>query len=115
MWEQFGIIPFRSQTVEFHNTLYGSPPARTQLSWAKVLVHDAKIWLLGYSAIYECCTPKSLGLEALMTSTFVTNWNLQVQITGKLKSLIGELWSGQGVAISDGSYANMKGLAAWIF
>jgi len=65
-------------------------------------VGDAKLHLLGYGAIHSA--PNHADLNALCTPQFAKDWDLKIQIVGKVKHLVADMWRGQGIAISDGVF-----------
>jgi len=55
-----------------------------------------------------------MGLDALLHSTFAKEWQWKVNVVGRLKELKQVMAEGFGYAVSNGSYHELAGLAAWI-
>jgi len=54
------------------------------------------------------------GLNSLLHSQLANNWQLKVWTVGSLLVLKNEIQNGHGYIVSNGSYRNDAGVAAWI-
>ena len=72
------------------------------------------LYLTGYGAIHKQTCADFLGLDALLHSQFSKDWNLKITILGHSNELQTELHSGQGYAVSDGSFYNQVRAATFI-
>ena len=54
------------------------------------------------------------GLNALWHSQLARDWKLTLKIVGRLSALIEDIRNGNGYIVSDGSFCNEAGAAAWI-
>jgi len=60
--------------------------------------------------------PKTItkGISALQHHAFVHKWSWELTIIGSLQNLLDNIRTGNGFAVSDGSFQVGKGAAAWI-
>jgi len=70
--------------------------------------------LTGYGAFHERTQGDWEGLDALLTSSFVQDWNLMIMMFGCLTELRNNLLTGRGYVVSNGLYQDQVGTAAWI-
>jgi len=114
-WQYYTYLPSRSRTHYFTGSGYpsSSPPKMSVLHRAVVLHHGSRILLAGYDTIIASPNTYS-GLDALRHSSFAHDWNLRLTTVGSLRNLITDIQNGHGYVVSDGSYRNDAGAAAWI-
>jgi len=82
---------------QFHNFGSIDSPPWLSTSWYKAMVNQYKsyLYLTGYGAIHERTQNDWVGLDALLTSSFVQDWNLQIMVIGWLTELRNDLQNGR--------------------
>jgi len=75
--------------------------------------HGQKLCLTGYDACDVVPTNQDF-CQQLRSTEFSRQWGLSVQQSGGQKTLLHALSHGHGYAVSDGSYKDERGAAAWI-
>jgi len=81
---------------------------RAVIIWQRQrLVLVSHMPILNRSAMLE-------GTDKLIHSSLAIDWQLQLQFSGNLTELCNELKENHGFAMSDGSYWDWVGMAAWI-
>jgi len=114
VWQYFGYIPSRSRTQFFdHTGCLAAPIPFTRLRRAVVLNRGSKLQLAGYDSIIESSTILS-GIDGLRHSSLAKDWNMKLQTMGRLSDLKGDIQQGYGYIVSDGSFSQEAGAAAWI-
>jgi len=78
-----------------------------------VLNRGNRLLLVGYAPFVEAANPLG-GLDSLLNSQLTKDWQLKITIIGKLTELKEAVQQGDGFIVSDGSYQNEAGAAAWI-
>jgi len=76
--------------------------------------HNGETSYLSSYATSHDSTPKYEGINQLMHSEVGKDWKLQIQVTSSLMELHGDNKQNQGFAVSDGSFQEKVGAAAWI-
>jgi len=108
-------IPSISQTQFFENK--GCTPDATLMEqnmlWAAILQCSHCLILSGYAQTHKWMT-SLFGIDQLLHSPLVENWKLQITITGSLNVLWQDLLDSHRFAVSNGSYQDHAGMAAWI-
>jgi len=77
-------------------------------------IKGTTITLIGYGIILPPAKEHLTGITALLQHPFATMWNLKLQMKGKLGLLSQEIAECKGFAISNGSFKDDDGAAAWI-
>jgi len=72
------------------------------------------ITLTGHGPISLHEPNQSKGLTALKQLPFAVMWHLKTQVISKLGLLCQDIANGKGFAVSNGSFKDNKGAAAWI-
>ncbi len=114
VWQYFVYIPLRSRTQFFDNTgCHAAPTPLTRLRRAVVINRGSRLLLAGYDSIVK---PRPLlrGLDLLRHSPLAQDWKLKLRTTGRLSELKEDIQQGYGYIVSDGSYSQESGAAAWI-
>ena len=113
-WTRHGNIPKRTRQRNFHGQgEVDQPPNLNELCRATVLRRGTSILLTGSAA----CEPINQNYDfcqALRSSEFSLQWGLSIQLVGAQATVRSALSAGQGYAVSDGSFKNDTGAAAWI-
>jgi len=113
-WIQHGGIPQRTRQCWFHGTGCSEYlPPLLELHKASIARHGQKLCLTRYDACEEALTNQDF-CQWLRSVEFSLQWGLSVQQTGGQQTLLQTLSQGQGYAVSDGSYKDEMGAAAWI-
>jgi len=88
-------------------------PLHSHLHHAVALYRGSHILLAGFDMTRE--EPQHYqGLDHLRHSQMAWDWQLQLQTVGSLSLLKTDILNGHGYIVSDGSYHNEAGAAAWI-
>ncbi len=108
-WVTFTPIPLRRRTRSFHST---SHPRATDLSQlelhrATTYQHGDIITVTGHGPIGTTPTVE------LNEKKFWETWQCEETIVGQVEILIQAIRTGKAVAVSDGSYKDQHGAAAW--
>ncbi len=114
-WQYHPYIPSRSWTQFFYSTGCdpNGGPNRTQLRRSVVLHRNNRLLLAGYDMETEV-PQQHRGLDVLRHSPMARDWNLTLKTVGSLSALIEDIRNGHRYIVSDGSYRNDAGAAAWI-
>ncbi len=78
-----------------------------------VLDRRNQLLLVGYAPFTEAVNPL-VGLDSLLNSQLAKDWQLKIMTIGKLTELKEAVRQGDRFIVSDGSYRNEAGAAAWI-
>jgi len=78
-----------------------------------VIRHGQQLVLAGHAAIQGEHAPY-VGLDKLIHSPLKQDWKLHIQIVRSLNELQQDIRDNHGFAISDGSFQQEAGTAAWI-
>ncbi len=113
-WARHGGIPQRTRQHHFHS--HGEifePPPMLELYKATVTTVGARLIMTGYQSCEQ--TERITDLcQAERITPFSLQWGLQLKLDGPQKVLLKALSEGHGYAVSDGSYKDESGAAAWI-
>jgi len=78
--------------------------------WATVYKHGSMTTITGYGPIQRDATEVELNpMEPLWTW-----WQCQLTVEGTMAQLIQAFYSGKAVAVSNGSFKDQAGVAAWM-
>jgi len=113
-WLRHGSQPQRTRQQQFHTQgEQGAPPLLSELEKATVSMLGTQLILTGN----QPCTPAERiqdSCQAECQTVFSKQWGLQLHLRGSQRALLQSLSRGEGFAVSDGSYKDDKGTAAWI-
>jgi len=74
----------------------------------------AKIHKKGQVIILNGAAPITSTTEAYPETTVIEEWGIQIQLEGQEESVLEAIRRGVAVAVSDGSFQNQAGVAAWM-
>jgi len=113
-WTQHGGLPQRMRQTGFHGTgEEARPPPINELEKATITHWETKIILTGRGR----CDTITQGIDPcqrMRTMEFAQQWALETHLTGAQRKLQEALLQGHGYAVSDGSFKDRNGAAAWI-
>jgi len=89
------------------------PPPLPELHKATTVIHGQKIILMGF-AICKQGDQNQDFCQMLLTMEFSIQWGLSLKLVGAQNTLQDTLLVGKGDVVSDGSYKDAMGVAAWI-
>jgi len=109
-----GGIPRCTHQLSFHaGGEMMTPPPLSTLAKATIARTGQKLLLTGFHTCKQ--PPTSIDLcHQLWGVTFSRQWNLQVQLEGSQREFLNKLSDGQGYAVSNGSFKEESGAAAWL-
>jgi len=89
-------------------------PPYKNLRWAMVFIKGNIITMTGHGPISSLVEEWPNRLTVLRQLPFAMTWNLQTKVIGKLSLLCQDIANGNSFAVSDGSFKDNNGTAAWI-
>jgi len=89
-------------------------PNQHHLHKAMVFYQGTTITMMGHGPILTPSSDRPKGLTALGQTPFTVTWHFKTQVIGKLSLLCQDLANEYGFAVSDGSFKECNGVAAWI-
>jgi len=111
---QHGSIPQHMHQLHFHSlSIVTRPPPLAKLECTTTVQCGNKIMLTGYSPCEQC----PLGISPchqLRTTLIAQQWDLTIELIGAQWEMQVALSQGVRYAVSDGSFKDMAGAAAWI-
>jgi len=108
-----GIIPKCGRTLWFYaNRSPEPPPAMTHR--ATVTRKGNHIRLTGYGKIAPAKWRLGRTIDDICAIPFNREWALDLTVQGNLNQLLREVTHGSGLGVSDGSYRDGRGAAAWV-
>jgi len=111
-WYCHGKIPSRLRTQTFHRHREIATPTQP-LRRVTVRINPTTVALTGSGHIATPATMET-GIKALQQLTFANEWIWILTIIGNLSNLLEDIREGHGYAVSNGSYQEGRGAAAWI-
>jgi len=108
-WYAHAKIPHRCRHQEYHRTRQEviEPTNMKELEQAMIYENADRILVTGHSCIAEA------GSIPMKEETFTTAWQIKTEYIGDTTQLADAFQNGRAVAVSDGSYMQVTGAAAW--
>jgi len=90
----------------------GAPPALTHQA---TIIHEGNhLRLTGYGSIRKDTGTTGTLLDSVLALAFNREWSLELKVVGSLDLLVAEVIAGTGLGVSDSSYREGSGVAAWV-
>jgi len=113
-WTRHGGIPQRTRQQSFHSVgEHMVPPPLSELEKASVSHLGQKVILTGSSACLRADRNQDF-CQKQWDMEFSQQWDMSVCLMGSQSVLLDALTQGWGYAVSDGSFKDNNGSAAWI-
>ncbi len=113
-WTFHTPVPQRTRRRIYHTRGQRAiAPDVSLLRRASVLATPGNLTLTGHGPIRPP-SPMQPGPQSFSSLRFVSDWAVNYHIIGSWKDLFNDILTGRGYAISDGSFKQNQGSAAWI-
>jgi len=114
-WVQYGIIPWHSETLIIDKIPQRATfPGWEHLQWAQVIISNETFWLVGYVTIFPSSLSQWRACLDVLCHTQIVRLESSDSDSRKFQKIASNLWNRQGFAISNGSFTQERGVAAWI-